>query len=112
MRAGKTVLIVGGEEEARISLAESLMAERYQVLEADDRKEREALQRSHRPDLVLMMGITAEEDDPAILAVGSAPRVAQTVGAVRARIGAAFPSARPTRRRLPRIRLPRRPART
>jgi hypothetical protein len=110
MRAGKTVLIVGGEEEARILLAESLMAERYRVLEADSRSEGDALLRSHRPDLTVMMEGEPADADSSVL--HARPSVAQTLGAVQDRLGAAYPPSPRPRRRLRRIGRQRKTART
>ena len=109
MRGGKTVLIVGGEEEARISLAESLMAARYRVLEAEGSKEGDALVRSHRPDLTVLMDGELPDDHATV--IQAEPSAMETTRAVQERIGAAFP-APPRARRRPRIRLPRKPART
>jgi CheY-like chemotaxis protein len=110
MRAGKTVLIVGGEEEARISLAESLMAERYRVLEADSRSEGEALLRSHRPDLTVMMEGEPADADPSVMRARSS--LAQTLGAVQDRLGAAYPPRSRTRHRILRPGRQRKAART
>jgi CheY-like chemotaxis protein len=110
MRAGKTVLIVGGEEEARISLAESLMAERYRVLEADSRSEGDALLRSHRPDLTVMMEGDPVDADPSVMRARSS--LTQTLGAVQDRIGAAYPPPSRPRRRLRRLGRQRKTART